>query len=93
MILVIAFVVVGPEDLPKVAAWLGKTARHFRILLREFREQAGIDEIERGISDTKSGIDRDIRRLKSESDLSREVRMTDDLRGEISGAEKSLKEE
>ena len=94
MILLIAFVVVGPQDLPKVARWLGKLVRRFRLLLREFREQTGFDEIEREISGTKSGVERDLRKLKDEADLSRELNEgTDTLRKELRETDKAIKEE
>ena len=94
VILLIAFVVVGPQDLPKVARWLGRMVRHLRSLMREFREQSGFDELEREISGTKSGIDRGIRRLKDEADLSREVSEgADILRKELRETDKALKEE
>lgn len=94
MILLIAFVVVGPEDLPKVARWLGRLLRNLRFLLRDFREQMGIDELEREITSTKGEIDRDIRRLKNDSDLSREVSLsTEDLNRELKETDKALKEE
>ena len=94
MILLIAFVVVGPEDLPKVARWLGKQLRNLRLLLRDFREQMGIDEREREITSTKGEVNRDIRRLKNDSDLSHEVSLnTEDLNRELNETDKALKEE
>lgn len=94
VILLIAFVVVGPQDLPKVARWLGRLVRQLRLLLREFKTQTGFDELEREIADTKSGIDRDIRRIKDDTDLSRELAEgTETLSKELRGTEQALKEE
>ena len=94
VILLIAFVVVGPQDLPKVARWLGRLVRQLRLLLREFKTQTGFDELEREIADTKSGIDRDIRRIKDDTDLSRELAEgTESLSKELRGTEQALKEE
>ena len=94
VILLIAFVVVGPQDLPKVARWLGRLVRQLRLLLREFKAQTGFDELEREIADTKSGIDRDIRRIKDDTDLSRELAEgTESLSKELRGTEQALKEE
>ena len=94
VILLIAFVVVGPQDLPKVARWLGRLVRQLRLLLRKFKTQTGFDELEREIADTKSGINRDIRRLKDDTDLSRELAEgTETLSKELRGTEQALKEE
>ena len=90
----IAFVVVGPQDLPKVARWLGRMVRHIRLLLREVKEQIGINELEREITSTKAEIDHDIRTLKDEVDLSHEVNdSAEGLRKELHETDKTLKEE
>ena len=38
IILFVAFIVVGPEDLPKVARKLGKAAKRLRSAMREFSD-------------------------------------------------------
>lgn len=65
--------VVGPQDLPKVARWLGKMVRRFRSLLTQIKAESGWNELEREINDTKADIDKDIRTLKQETDISREL--------------------
>lgn len=37
LVLLVAFLVVGPKDLPKVARWLGRTVKKSRRLLNETR--------------------------------------------------------
>lgn len=80
MILLIAFVVVGPEDLPKVAVWLGRMVRRIRSLIRELKAESGWNEIEREINDTKREIDSDMRKLQSDMNITREL---DDTSQEI----------
>lgn len=45
LILLVAFVIVGPRDLPKVAAALGRGVRSIRRLMREFQEESGIGDV------------------------------------------------
>ena len=51
LILLVAFVIVGPRDLPKVAAALGRGVRSIRRFMREFQEETGsgdvVDEFKR----------------------------------------------
>ena len=70
IVLVVAFVIVGPDDLPKVARWLGRAVKQLRGLLREVKQETGWDEIEREINDTKS----DLGSLKKEMDISADLK-------------------
>ena len=45
LVLVIAYVIVGPRDLPKVARWLGRMVKRMRQLIRELKEEVGWDEL------------------------------------------------
>ena len=58
VIMMIALVVVGPKDLPKVARWLGKIVRRSRSLIREICSEFQVD-----------GLGQEITRLESEVDL------------------------
>ncbi|WP_081674511.1 Sec-independent protein translocase subunit TatA/TatB [Butyrivibrio sp. VCD2006] len=44
IILLVAFIVVGPEDLPKVARKLGKVVRRFRSAVQELTGDINLDE-------------------------------------------------
>ena len=94
VILLIAFVVVGPEDLPKVAVWLAKLVKRFRSLLREVREQTGINDLAHELSDAKRDINTSINTLKSDVNISREL---EDTAGSVSETlhqtDKAIKEE
>ena len=69
LILVIAYVFVGPEDLPKVARWLGRAVRKIRLLIRELRQDTGIDEV---IEETRT-LRRDIDSAVRDNTITREL--------------------
>ena len=45
--LLIAFLVVGPKDLPKVARWLGRTVKKLKQMIREVKMETGWDDLEK----------------------------------------------
>lgn len=47
IIVVVALLVVGPEQLPDVARTLAKTVRHVRRLVAEVRESVNLDDFDR----------------------------------------------
>ncbi len=70
LVLLIAFLVVGPKDLPKVARWLGRCVKKARELMREVKQEIGWDEI---TEETKS-IRKDIDQTVKETDISADLR-------------------
>ena len=85
---------VGPEDLPKVAVWLAKLVRRFRSLLREVREQTGLNDLQHELADTKRDINTSINTLKSDVNISRELEDTaGDMSKTLRKTEEALKEE
>ena len=69
LILLIAFVVVGPQDLPKVARALGRLVRYLRGLIREDKRETGFDEIDSELRDVRREIQQDLRALDIREDL------------------------
>ena len=69
LILVIAYVFVGPEDLPKVARGLGRAVKRMRLLLRGIRKDTGIDEV---IQETRT-LRRDIDSAVRDNTITREL--------------------
>ncbi len=64
LILLVAFLVVGPKDLPKVARALGRWVRTLKKMFEEFKEETGLDDtfedfkdVERDISTTLREVD------------------------------------
>ena len=70
LVLVIAYVIVGPKDLPKVARWLGRMVRKARQLIREIKNEVGWDEM---MSETED-VRKDINQTLKEADVSADLR-------------------
>ena len=70
LVLLVAFLVVGPRDLPKVARWLGRTVKKARRLIAELRKESGWDDM---MSETDD-IRRDIEQTMKEGDITADLR-------------------
>ncbi len=70
LLLLVAFLVVGPKDLPKVARWLGRCVKYIRRMIREVRDELGLDEIMEETQSVQKEIDSTLR----ESDLSADLK-------------------
>ncbi len=81
LLLLIAFIVVGPEDLPRIARALGRFVRYLRKMLQEIKRETGFDEVTSEIRD----VDREIRKEMKDLDI------RDDLKQARSDVEKELK--
>lgn len=66
VVLLIAFLVVGPRDLPRVGRWLGKQVRRIRRVNREFREVSGWDDLVAATDDVRS----EVKAAAAQADLS-----------------------
>ena len=74
LILLIAFVVVGPQDLPKVARALGRFVRYVRELIREIKRETGFDEV----ADELKGIRREIQQDLKAADVRQDLKLAED---------------
>lgn len=91
--LLVAFLVVGPKDLPKVARWLGRMVRKIRQLIREVKKETGWDELEKEFKDTKSDMDETFREVKQDLDISSELRDADkEWKASVKGVQDELKQ-
>ena len=90
IVLLIAFLVVGPKDLPKVARWLGRMVKKIRLLIREVKQETGWDELEKEFKDTKSDMDQTLGDLKKDLDITPELK---DASAEWNKSVTSVKEE
>lgn len=70
LVLLVAFLVVGPKDLPKVARWLGRTVKKLRRLLNEIKKESGWDELEKEVRD----VQHDVKDAVKQGDVSAELR-------------------
>ena len=64
LILFIAYVFVGPQDLPKVTRWIARVLKRTRQLIAEVKNETGFDQV---INETKE-FQRDIKAAISEND-------------------------
>ena len=78
VVLLVAFLIVGPKDLPKVARWIARQVKSIRKLVNEVKKETGWDEFAKEFKDTKS----DLEKTFKEADIS----------GELKDAERSVKE-
>lgn len=66
VIALIAFVVVGPKNLPTTLRALGRAIREFQRATRQLRKEAGfdevVDEVTRPLREGLSGIEQDVMR-------------------------------
>ena len=61
LILLVAFVIVGPRDLPKIAAALGRGVRTIKQFMREFQDETGLGEVVDEFKRTSRDIEKTIR--------------------------------
>ena len=73
LILLIAFLVVGPKDLPKVARALGRFVRYVREMIEEVKRETGLDEV----ADELKGINTELKQDLKEADVSKDLARTE----------------
>jgi len=87
VILLIAFVVVGPKDLPKIARALGRFVRYVREMIEEVKRETGIDEI----TEEFKNVSKDIKKTAESVDPRKELQKTQlEVNKEVRNIEKSL---
>ncbi|MBE5776538.1 MAG: twin-arginine translocase subunit TatB [Clostridiales bacterium] len=69
LILLVAFLVVGPKDLPKVARWIARQIKNLRKLVREVKKETGWDDLAAEFKDTGD----EIRGTLKEADIRTEL--------------------
>lgn len=89
LILLVAFLIVGPKDLPKVARWIARVIKKARAYIDQFKDEMGLDEVEadvRQVSDEVKSVMRD-------ADVSDELkRAQDEMRAIAEGVEVQVKQ-
>ena len=88
IVLVVAFVIVCPDDLPKVARWLGKQFRNLKLMIREIKQETGWDELEKEVND----ISRDVKDTVKQMDISADIKgAVKDVRAEVNSVAGDVK--
>lgn len=85
LILLVAFLVVGPKDLPKVARWLARQVKSIRRMIKEFKQEVGWDELTRETDDIRQELKDSVRQADIRTDLKE---ASQQLRGELGDAKK-----
>lgn len=86
LVLLVAFLVVGPKDLPKVARWIARQVKSLRRLIREIKAETGWDEFVREFRDTKE----DIESVVKDADITAEI---NDAAAEVRSAVEDVRQE
>lgn len=97
LVLLVAFLVVGPKDLPRVARWLGRQFKAIRKLIREIKQETGWDEFAKEFKNTEG----DLKDSFKEADFSKELKdasdelekSVNDVRNEVHQATENIKKE
>ena len=84
--LLIAFLVVGPKDLPRVARWLGRTVKKLKQMIREVKKETGWDDLEKELKDTRDSV----KDLKKDLDIRPDLK---DAAADVNKSVNSVKEE
>ena len=85
LLLVIAFVVVCPQDLPKVARALGRFIRYVRQTIEEIKRETGFDEV----ADELRGVERELKQDLKSADIRKDLK---DAEREINESLKSAQQ-
>ncbi|MBQ3155834.1 MAG: twin-arginine translocase TatA/TatE family subunit [Clostridia bacterium] len=89
VVLMVAFLVVGPKDLPRVARWIARQIKSLKKLIREIKKETGWDEFAKEFRDTAD----DLKATVKEADVSGDVKAAaDDLRGTVDSVRKEIDE-
>jgi len=87
LLLLIAFVVVGPKDLPKIARALGRVVRYIRQMIQEIKKETGFDEV----ADELKGVERDVKQTFKSADIRPDLQKTQqDINKEFKSIEKDV---
>lgn len=88
LILLVAFVIVGPKDLPKVARALGRWVRQLQRMFQDFKDEVGLDETMQELKSTEEDLNQTLRSV----DPTREIRdVKRDTEKTIREAKKAIK--
>ena len=69
VILLIAFVVVGPKDLPKIARALGRFVRYIKAMIEEVKRETGIDELTDEFKTVSNDVKKTVQSVDPRSEL------------------------
>lgn len=91
LILLVAFIFVGPRDLPKVAAALGRGVRTIKQFVREFQDETGIGDVVDEFKKTSRDLEKTFKEADPTDDLKQAQKDVEDaLRSSAEEAKDAL---
>ena len=69
LVLLVAFLVVGPKDLPKVAVWVARQLKKLKKMVNDIKTETGWDEFTKDLKDVKTDVEKTVK----DADVTREV--------------------
>lgn len=88
LILLVAFVVVGPQDLPKISRALARGLKQVRGLIREVKESIDLESEIQAVNETKDEV---VNTLKEYNPLDKAEKELSDVKKEFREAGDALK--
>ena len=97
LVLAVAFLVVGPKDLPRVARWIARQIKSLKKVIREIKKETGWDEFAKEFKDVTD----DVKTAVKDADVRQDIQMSADelratvegVRAEVNAASKELEKE
>ncbi len=87
LVLAVAFLIVGPKDLPKVARWIARQLKSLKKLIREIKKETGWDEFAKEFKDVAD----DVKSTVKDADVREDVKAAaDELRATVEGVRKDV---
>ena len=87
LVFAVAFVVVGPKDLPKVARWIARQIKSLKKLMREIKKETGWDEFAKEFKDVAD----DVKATVQDADIRKDIQMSADaLRAAMEGVREDV---
>ena len=82
LVLAVAFLIVGPKDLPRVARWIARQLKSIKKLIRQIKQETGWDEFAKEFKDVAD----DVKSTVKDADIRQEIQLSaDELRAEMEG--------
>ena len=89
LVLAVAFLIVGPKDLPKVARWLARQLKNLKKLVREIKKETGWDEVAKEFKDVAD----DVKSTVKDADIRTDIQSSaDELRDTVKAVQKDIKQ-
>ena len=87
LVLAVAFLVVGPKDLPRVARWIARQIKSLKKLIREVKKETGWDEFAKEFKDVAD----DVKSTVKDADIRKDIQMSaDELRAAMEGVREDV---